>query len=483
MGYYFVSIGGSGSKTLESLLHFCAAGILPESDDKLKIFAVDPDTGNGNLQRTTTTFNDYRNLQNLKFGMGKPIFKTDISKIDPYPWQLVDEEVTLDYMVGYARYRDTPLGDLFEVLYTKKERNTTLDKGFRGHPSIGAAVLGKNYVMIGKDENKWDNLIENIKSDISSGKNAKIFLVGSVFGGTGAAGLPTISRLLKEEFSKNANNDKIFIGGALILPYFEFTAPDNEQELFAQSKNFLINTKAALDYYAQKDNVFNTMYFVGDSYTTHIEKFSIGATNQRNNAHMVDFYAALAAIDFFQQDIERGTKDFKYICHHEPSKFDWNDFTGLTPDIKKPFVKFTKFIFAYNHLIRPIIHKLLDGTERQQYKYPWFIDLIADEHVEDSTISNFDNYTKDFVIWLEQLENMDTIGKRSVTLIKPEAFSSASDELTHPEDFTSLDGVNNPDLSLNEVWYRLTEPLNNVDYTGAEGFGKFLRRLYEACEG
>ena len=58
MSYYFISIGGTGAKVMESLTHVCIAGLLP-SDERLYIAAIDPDVGNGNLERTSTALNNF----------------------------------------------------------------------------------------------------------------------------------------------------------------------------------------------------------------------------------------------------------------------------------------------------------------------------------------------------------------------------------------------------------------------------------------
>jgi hypothetical protein len=36
-----------------------------------------------------------------------------------------------------------PLGLLYKSLFSEQERTTNLDKGFRGHPAIGAAVMNQ----------------------------------------------------------------------------------------------------------------------------------------------------------------------------------------------------------------------------------------------------------------------------------------------------------------------------------------------------
>ena len=468
MEYHFISIGGSGAKVLESFIHLCIAGAMPDRG-KLNVLAIDPDTGNGNLKRTGIALKNYEVFQNLEVGNDTPLFKTKISVNDE--WNPTEQDKTLDDLMGYQTCAGTPLGALYEVLFTRRERLTTLNEGFRGHPSIGAAVLAKKFddgskltAQIGKIDNKVDSV--------------KIFLAGSVFGGTGAAGLPTIARLLRDSFDK-----KVSIGGALILPYFSFTAPDDDNKLFARSENFLTNTKAALKYYSQRDNVFDAMYFVGDSLITPVKEFSVGSETQRNDAHIVDLYGALAAIDFFSQPVEEKPK-FKYICHSKSNRFEWNDFPAMqeTTDnglqeirFQERFVKFTRFIFAYVHLIKPVIRELAAGRLRA-YQYPWYVDFLKNVDLNASAVKNFEDYTESFVTWLRQLE---TVQGRDIALIKYSMFLDNPARLTVPDDFKSCDG-RETDLSFHELWYRLSEPLN-ID-SSVNGFGKFLRRLYEACD-
>ena len=67
MSYYFISIGGTGAKVMESLIHLCIAGILPENE-RLFISAIDPDVGNGNLERTATALNNFAVFQSFSVG-------------------------------------------------------------------------------------------------------------------------------------------------------------------------------------------------------------------------------------------------------------------------------------------------------------------------------------------------------------------------------------------------------------------------------
>ena len=462
MSYYFVSIGGTGAKVMESLTHLCIAGLLPENE-RLYIAAIDPDVGNGNLERTATALNNFAVFQNFLVGNDTPLFKNKISIVRPFPWNPTGHDKTLDDLIEFHHHSGTSVGKLYETLYTKKERATTLNEGFRGHPSIGAAVLAKKF----DDATNRTTLTAQIEKTIGEGDSVKIFLAGSVFGGTGAAGLPTVARLLRNNLSDYA--DRISIGGVLILPYFSFTPTEHFDELFARSENFLPNTKAALKYYSEKENLFDATYFIGDSVLTPVSEFSVGSANQRNEAHIVEFYSALAASDFFARPI-KSPKIFKYICRHERDKFSWSDF----PAQSERFVQFARFIFAYVHLIKPVLNDLISGNAKA-YKYPWFVDFLDDVDLTAPDVVNFNFYAEAFAAWLKQIE---TLNGREVFLINPAMFESNPARLIDKKLFAAIDG-NKSKLTIHEVWYRLTEPFK-FDST-VKGFGKFLRRLYDTC--
>lgn len=459
MSFYFVSIGGTGAKVMESLTHLCIAGLLPENE-RLYIAAIDPDVGNGNLERTSTALNNFAVFQNFFVGNDTPLFKNKISIVRPFPWNPTGHDKTLDDLIEFHHHSNSAVGKLYETLYTRRERDTTLNEGFRGHPSIGAAVLAKKF----DDGSKLTAQIEKL---LGEGDTAKIFLAGSVFGGTGAAGLPTVARLLKNNLAEYA--DRISIGGALILPYFSFTPTEHFDELFARSENFLPNTKAALKYYSERENLFDATYFIGDSVMTPVEEFAVGSANQRNAAHVVELYAALAATNFYSRPLN-APKTFKYICRHEAEKFSWSDL----PTSSERFVQFARFIFAYVHLIKPVLNDLISGAAKA-YKYPWFVDFLDGVDLTAPEVVNFNFYAEAFAAWLKQIE---TLRGREINLIAPSMFEANPARLVDKKLFATIDG-NKSKLTLHEVWYCLTEPFK-LD-ANISGFGKFLRRLYDVC--
>ena len=504
MGYYFISVGGSGTRVLESVAHLCAAGLLPNRNGEGHFYAmsIDPDTGNGNLTRTTTLLNCFDKFQRVAVGQNTPFLKTPLKLATPFNWSPLGLGKNLDNVTSYMNYAHTPIGKLYESLYTAKERREILDQGFRGRPSIGAAVMSMNATTTDVN-NAWNNFIRDVNSDIDIHGSAQIFLAGSIFGGTGAAGLPTIARLLQNIFSIHHQSGKVRIGGALLLPYFSFEPSDAQRmeiearnELFASANNFLTNTKAALRYYADTgDSGFDSMYFIGDETMLHMPIFSVGAASQRNNAHLVDFFAAMAALHFYS--VNEGTHCY-YISRNNAAKFEWNDLPnvdmqdGTKISVKERLAQFVRFIFAYLHIVKPVLPKLISGQEPKN-AYPWYKDywLKYNLDINSPEVRNFHDYAELFAQWLYQVEH--SVGaRRSVELIDPKAFHIEHNQAKiDPNLFAKLDYSTKSNLSIDGVRKYMAKgerggifsnPFGRPRIEGTEGFGLFLRRLYDSCK-
>jgi hypothetical protein len=498
MSFYFISIGGSGAKVLESLTHLCAAGMFP-TEEKLYVMAIDPDVGNGNLARSSAALHCYDSFQKFQTGSHTPLFKTKVELANPFVWNPTEHDKCLDDVMSYQAYKGTPIGDLYEVLYTKKERSTLLNEGFRGHPSIGAAVMAKKVALhdadgtAAGDAEPWKHFKLLVNQDAKTGSVAKIFLTGSVFGGTGAAGMPTIAKLLQRTFKTLYEEGKVLLGGGLILPYFSFSPAKTDAfsgQVYASSENFLTSTQAALKYYSVKnkeEDIYHAMYFIGDNILAPVQKFSVGSSSQENNAHIVDFYGALAAIDFFQSDVHK-LKQCSYITHAEDGRFSWSDLPNIvlkeengqqiTVPQKERLAQYIRFVFSYVHLIKPVLKQLSSGRVKG-YQYPWFIDYLEGLNIDTLEVKNFEEYTECFVRWLLQLEGREQHA-RNIDLLHPMTIASINPAKINADLFANCITGEESGVTIHELWYRLSESGCRNEY--ADGFGKFLRVLYDCCE-
>ncbi|CAG5002180.1 hypothetical protein DYBT9275_02829 [Dyadobacter sp. CECT 9275] len=453
-----IGIGGTGSRVIESVVHLCAAGLGP---DKLHIFMIDPDQGNGNLTRTKSLIKRYTEVrEKFQRTENNKSFKTEIiipPGDAPFIWSIFDErDYTLSKYINYDNISQTrpEIADLANVLFTEKELTTSLNEGFRGHPSIGAVVMADPPMDEYPFKLLWDGIESLGKNDL------RVFIVGSIFGGTGAAGFPTLgSRQLikfneKMHASLGSENSRVLLGGALVLPYFSFsvdTAKSADEPMFVTTSDFPIATKAALQYYDDKELGFDQYYFIGDSLAQKVGEFSTGSSTQENKPHYVEMVSALSSFDFFAQSGDNVSDGKKYfLASRENAEVTWNmlpltraskDLTDQRRNFKKAISNFTIFSYAYLTYGK----KELGRNHRDVTIQPWYSENFKKDYKEESVIYNprhtmnsdlyaaMDDYLNSFLFWISAIDDRDkvllvdsgkmikgAISNRKLDLIDPE---------------------------------------------------------------
>lgn len=381
MSYYAIGIGGTGAKCLEALVHMCAAGLLPNAKDGggLYLLFVDPDKSNGSLERALTTVQQYmRCRETVDFG-DSPAFQTKIEVGNPDVWSPFTNTVNprLDSFFSKPAIPQEHQ-QLFDVLYTKKEQATSLEMGFRGHPAIGAAVMAHTVDL--DDEEPWKTFKTKVQRDLSGGEG-RIFLFGSIFGGTGASGLPTITELIYNQLQSmgvKPKSSNIKLGAAIMLPYFTFNS-NNDEELQARAAEFMVNSQSALKYYYEKilgKNLFDSLYVLGNQSMQDLPHFNLGGKEQKNPPHLVELYAALGALDFFQGSFDE-LGSVNMIARNEECT-TWEDIPEVKglPASKKRLAALTRCAYAY--LCNSGYYDILDKTKTKstKIKEPWYLDFF-----------------------------------------------------------------------------------------------------------
>src|SRR5271170_1110472 len=224
MSYLYVGVGGSGAKLMHTLVHLSAAGLLPDEGRELKALLVDSDQSNGNVTACRQTAALYGRCNELKFGAKTPIFRNPLEVSDP--WTPVADGSIASLSTVFDRTRmqkDQPEdADLMDLLFTPDEREMTIFEGFRGRPSVGATMFGRTVRF---DVPLWKDLHDRALNARAHG-DVSLLLGGSVFGGSGAAGVPTICRLLRLGLEEQIRN--LRLGLVLFLPYFTYDKVEGE---------------------------------------------------------------------------------------------------------------------------------------------------------------------------------------------------------------------------------------------------------------
>jgi Tubulin like len=428
---FVICVGGSGAKCLESIVHMAAAGLY--SEQPIEVLMVDPDEANGSVERALRSLNVYQTCQQSIAGehqADSPWMRTSIKSYglwSPFADLSTNKELDSLFQYNTVRTNNPALANLLEVLYSPEERSQQLDVGFRGRPSIGSAVMSQiNLDQL--SEAPWGTLIQEIKNAAGGGKKPRILLCGSIFGGTGASGLPTIARLLRNKFEREKILDSVSIGGLFLLPYFSFTVPPgaNTEGLFASADQFLLNTEAALRYYVtQARDLFDTVYLLGNEDNTNVN-FSVGNRNQQNRPHFIELYAALAARDFLFQD----RNDALMLMARENSgKLVWNDLPE-SMTIKRFVVNAARCAYMWlSDIEKELNAQTSMGYQRKMV--PWmnpFYDLQEsssmkfDAPQQQSMIKMVTDWSSDYLRWLHDLHQCET---DQVQLLNTKLFGSS----------------------------------------------------------
>lgn len=399
---YVFGIGGTGARVIRSLTMLLASGVkLGENIDTVIPVIIDQDRSNGDLTRTIAQLKTYKSLHDqLKFGRNSKseFFKTNIDDLNTSFRMQVADVADKDFQ-SYIKYLnlDTRNKALVSLLFSKKNLEARMDVGFKGNPNMGSVVLN-NF------STEADNDLGSILESFQSGD--KIFIISSIFGGTGAAGFPLLLKTLRQAQSSQLPSAALVanapIGAITVLPYFG-VQHDEDSEINMDS--FMSKAKAALSYYRDNLNT-DVLYYISDKLSKNYDNHE-GDSAQRNNAHFVEMVAALSIIDFCKNNVQHdGSKSFK--------EFGFNE--------DKPVVSIRTLADSTRALVgKPLIsmfifEKFYKEHLKNTWENAWAKDFsYADDDNEgkmDSTVMSHDffvkltKFLKDFDNeWLREMAN------------------------------------------------------------------------------
>jgi hypothetical protein len=499
-----IGIGGSGAKCIESLSFAHSIGLLGSAT--LGALLIDADAANGNGDRTSrrlalaeklhTNFSDgassFAEGDFQNFGIWNPL--SDI----------VDSSSLSKIFKRESMRSSSPgLAYLMDYLYTDDERSADLKVGFRGKPPIGAAVMSRlDADALGKaGESVWSKIYEFIEGGIRDGGNKEpviIHLFGSIFGGTGAAGVPTIGKIIDDELEKRGLREGAKICATPLLPYFSFAKPvDDECSVFAESHLFGINSQAALQYFTeQSQDVFDSVYLIGNTQRTDYTP-ATGGPLQNNDSHFIELYAALSAAHSLEYRSDNLT--VSYISRQNSSNILWSD---LPPGIasKNCLDYFKRAIFLssswYFNFSLELDSAITLGARKFCKGAPWFIRFYSLSNSGNSTRPSITSqheitqtnlltmWSREFLIWASQISLSGGNGEELFGLAKLE-LESENDSNQSRSYLNSLNGLIRDTEPISKVKNITVDTLKNnladlniINQTGTQGLA---HAIFDNC--
>jgi hypothetical protein len=357
---FVFAIGGTGSRVVKALVMLLASGVQINNTETIVPIIIDPDSANGDLTRTVEILKSYKEIRDKSFSDKSDFFKTKLSSLDElgdggyvsdnfkFDIDGVKEQLFKDF-IGYSEL-DKNNRAFASLLFSKTNLNANMEVGFKGNPNIGSVVLNKF-----KDSETFRKFASNFEED------DRVFIISSIFGGTGAAGFPVILKNIRDAkypLPRHHILQNAKIGAVTILPYFSI---DKSENTTIDSNTFIAKTKAALSYYATNvsgNNSVNALYYAGDNVTNE-QKGADGASEQQNKAHFIELTAALSIIDFMSlgdSDLNvvngkaTNPKFYEFGLQNEASSIAFNDLAKETYElIAKPVAQYALFKSFMDH--------------------------------------------------------------------------------------------------------------------------------------
>lgn len=290
---YVFAIGGTGSRVLKSLTMLLASGVKTNATEIVPII-IDPDAACGDKTDTVLLMNQYSALYDTQSHQ-------DSRQIDSFATKLSKLNFPTEYVMPMGENTNTTFGKymhfgsltdenkaLVNMLFSTENQEADMTIGFTGNPNIGSVVL-----------NQFANSPEFAEFASNFANGDKIFIISSIFGGTGASGFPLLLKNLRHidpnlHIPNAAAIQNAEIGAVTVLPYFNIKP---EEDASIDSDTFVSKTRAALSYYEKNLTGLNVLYYIGDIARGQ-QEYNDGGAKQRNDAHFVELAAALAVIDF-----------------------------------------------------------------------------------------------------------------------------------------------------------------------------------------
>ena len=265
---FVLGIGGTGMRCIESFIHLCAIGMFDDTD--VHLLALDTDKDNGNFKRLKELKEAYHNTK----GVNKPhtalketFFSANINFYQFSPDYSKNSNFEALYNYGDTKYTNPEKTAIADLILSQNTRQFDLKHGYRAQTHLGSMLM---YHAIIEDvtKNRTGELCKFVETLVNSSQSGKtrVFILGSVFGGTGASSIPIIPKALMKAATIISDATDIeqnaFFGATLLTGYFSFKLPSETerrtQKIIASSDKFALNSQAAMMFYEADDTVKKT---------------------------------------------------------------------------------------------------------------------------------------------------------------------------------------------------------------------------------
>lgn len=384
-------IGGTGIRVLKSITMLAASGMKTNGYQVVPII-IDPHVDLEEKTRVDNLVADYSRIYDFSTKDGDNrleampgFFNTQfirLTELDGQSNGKSENQAERRSFGDYINSGNLNNGDVnnyfIKTIFSEENLKNSLAVGFKGNPNVGTVVLNE---MVGKSS-WYESFLRHFEKD------DRVFIISSIFGGTGASGYPLIEKKVRDAQSyPNVRNS--IMGAVTVLPYYALDDPENSGSDI-DSSNFYTKTKAALSYY-EKSVKSDYLYYVGEQTLRAIYKNDEKV--QKDSANFIELVAASALFDF----LKRAKPD-------SPQ--------ALTRAIREDSdaVELTSLGDGYNDIVRCVSTMMLMQTLvsdlRSEKQFPlklnWKIDS---DFYEDQSFVSLSAFCREYENWYRELSS------------------------------------------------------------------------------
>lgn len=489
-------IGGTGARVLRSLTMLMASGVsLKNEGDSIVPIIVDFDATNADLKRSNELLGAYNSMHAIcDYGRDKfegGFFKVPLGVEENGKYKefgslakitFSDENGTFGKYIGYDSIGQISKASkvLIDSLYDNssdtcrdRELNLELRYGFKGNPNIGCVVFNEYF---------QSDQFGDFKDNFSPGD--RIFIVASIFGGTGSSGLPQLVKKIKEDIQSKLEDDgsirairEAMLGACIVLPYFKVK---EKADSAVNSLTFNSKAKAALKYYGEEINKYmSEIYYIGCKEQNLGYENIEGGEKQENKAHLVELLSAMSIVEFANHkgmQENESTRYFEYTTTSATDSLKNPSFLELLSkpnqgDVYQNYVKelnaFALFIKYFEDYTRKESSKGFFSAKSSYYKN--LEDFLAPGKDFSDKLEDF---AARFIQWSTELSENSILG------FYPYNFNAK-----HLYEVIKLDDSNTykkQDFE-NMITKTLNSECSRENSKDSDGAKTFLRHAYTAC--
>jgi hypothetical protein len=414
---FVIGIGGTGMRCIEAFTHLCAIGMF--DDTNVHLLALDTDKDNGNFTRLKNLKEAYvktKGVNQPQFALQDTFFSANLHYYQFSPDYAVQS--TFDILYGYSQTKinNPNKSSIADLLFTDNAKEFDLKHGYRAQTHLGSMLMYHSILAEAADSNVSNLNGEggrtgNIKGFIDGLANAcqsgspRVFILGSIFGGTGASSIPIIPKALIEGAKRMGvaiDLSATYFGATLLTSYFSFPSPNANdlarQKVIATSDKFALNSQAAMMFYEVDGTVKKTyqrFYMMGTKGMEQVRmggavvegRTITGGNDQTNDSHYIELLSAFAAWDFFNSTDnalselkDRNKLEYLYRTFDDGGKITFEDFVGS--EKKEEFAKKLGMFTAMSYLILLDKYDFFGQAQRgelSRVKIEGYNDILKDE--------------------------------------------------------------------------------------------------------